>query len=125
MVREATLKFFESIDRRPRETLLEKVQGTVRVDLHQDGQTDHWFVQIDRGVVSVSRDEREADCVVVTDPDLFEQFADGTENALAAGLRGALTVAGKLHLFLLLERLFPSPPDSHGPRRLIRSELRR
>ena len=125
MVGDATLAFFESIDRRPREPLLEKVQGTVRFDLHKEGQTDHWFVQIDRGAVAVSRDEREADCVVIADPDLFEQFANGTENALAAGLRGEVTIGGKLHLFLLLERLFPSPPDSHGPRRLIRSELRR
>jgi putative sterol carrier protein len=121
----ATLTFFESLDRKPREPLLEKVRGTVRFDLRHDGQTDHWFMEIDRGEVSVSREEREADSVVVTDPDLFEQLASGTENGLAAGLRGALTIAGSLQLYLMVERLFPSPPDSQGPRRLIRSELRR
>lgn len=118
----ATLKFFETLDRKPREPLLEKVKGTVRFDLHHEGQTDHWYVEIDRGDVSVSREERPADSVVVTDPDLFEQLAAGTENGLAAGLRGALTIAGSLQLYLMLERLFPSPPDSRGPRRLIRSE---
>jgi putative sterol carrier protein len=121
----ATLKFFETLDRKPREPLLEKVSGTVRFDLHHDGQTAHWYVDIDRGAVAVSREEREADCVVVTDPDLFERLAAGTENGLAAGLRGALTIAGSLQLYLMLERLFPSPPDSQGSRRLIRSELRR
>jgi hypothetical protein len=124
MAGSATLKFFENLDRTPRQPLLEKVRGTLRVDLPQDGQTQHWFVEIDRGAVSVSRDERPADCVVVADPGLFEQLADGTENGLAAGLRGALTIAGNLHLFLMVERLFPSPPDSRGPRRLIRSESR-
>jgi putative sterol carrier protein len=118
----ATLRFFESLDRRPHESLLEKVKGTVRFDLHHTGQTDHWFVEIDRGNVSVSREEREADSVVVTDPDMFEQLADGRENGLAAGLRGALTISGSLQLFLMLERLFPGPPGSRGPRRLIRSE---
>jgi putative sterol carrier protein len=124
MAGNATLKFFETLDRKPREPLLEKVRGTVRFDLHEAGQTDHWFVEIDRGAVSVSRGERAADCVVVADPDLFERLADGRENGIAAGLRGALTIAGSLHLFLMLERLFPSPPDSRGPRRLIRSESR-
>jgi putative sterol carrier protein len=121
----ATLRFFENLDRRPREPLLEKVRGSVRFDLHHDGQTEHWFVGIDRGAVSVSREEREADSVVVTDPDVFEQIADGRENGLAAGLRGALTITGSLQLYLMLERLFPSPPDSRGPHRSIRSELPR
>jgi hypothetical protein len=124
VVGSATLAFFERLDRRPHEPLLEKVKGTVRIDLQREGQTDHWFVEIDRGAVNVSRKEREADSVVVTDPDLFEQLAAGTENGVAAGLRGALTITGKLQLFLMIERLFPSPPDSRGPRRVIRSERR-
>jgi putative sterol carrier protein len=116
----ATLAFFEGLDRRPYEPLLEKIKGTVRFDLQHEGQTDHWFVEIDRGALTVSREERDADSVVATDPDLFEQLAAGTENGVAAGLRGALTIAGSLQLYLMLERLFPSPPDSRGPRRRIR-----
>jgi putative sterol carrier protein len=125
MAGDATLAFFEGLDRRPHEPLLEKVKGTVRFDLQHEGQTDHWLVEIDRGAVNVSREERDADSVVATDPDLFEQLAAGTENGVAAGLRGALTVAGRLQLYVMLERLFPSPPDSRGPRRRIRSERRR
>lgn len=120
----ATLTFFEAIDRRPHEPLLDKVKGTVRFDLRRDGQTEHWLVEIDRGAVAVYREEREADSVVVVDPELFEELAAGSENAVAAGLRGALTISGSLQLFLSLERLFPSPPDSRGPRRLIPSERR-
>lgn len=120
MAGRATLAFFEGLDRRPHEPLLEKTKGSVRFDLQEEGQTDHWLVEIDRGAVSVSHKEREADSVVTTDPELFEQLAAGTENGVAAGLRGALTVAGNLQLYVMLERLFPSPPDSRGPRRRIR-----
>lgn len=116
--------FFTGLDRKRREPCLEKVSGTIRFDLRQEDRTDHWFVDIDRGDVSVSREERPADSVVVIDPELFEQIVSGAENGLAAGLRGALTITGNLHLFLMVERLFPSPPDSRGPRRVTRSETR-
>ncbi|HEX7745017.1 MAG TPA: SCP2 sterol-binding domain-containing protein [Micromonosporaceae bacterium] len=124
MAGNATLAFFEGLDRRRHEPLLEKIKGTVRFDLQHRGQTEHWLVAIDRGDLAVSREEQDADSVVATDPELFEQLANGTENGVAAGLRGALTIVGSLHLYLMLERLFPSPPDSQGPRRRIRREGR-
>lgn len=124
MIGSATLAFFEGLDRRPHEPLLEKVKGTVRFDLQREGETDHWFVDINRGDVTVCRLEREADSVVATDPDVFEQLANGTENGVAAGLRGAVTIVGNLQLYLMLERLLPSPPNSLGPRRRIRREGR-
>jgi putative sterol carrier protein len=116
---DATSKLFEALDRRRHEPLLEKVEGRIRFDIRRDGQTDHWLVRVKKGDVSVSREEREADAVVGADPALFERIARGEENAIAAMLRGAMTVAGSLQLILRLERLFPGPPDSRGPQRAL------
>ena len=119
MAGDATSSFFEALDRRGHEPLLEKVEGTVRIDLRKDGHTDHWLVTIKRGDVSVSREDREADGVIGASPALFERVVRGEENALAAMLRGAMTVAGNLQLILRLERLLPGPLDSRGPQRTI------
>jgi putative sterol carrier protein len=119
MAGDATSRFFEQLDRRGHEPLLEKMEGVVRFDLREDALTDHWLVRIEKGDVSVLREEREADAVVGSNPELFEAIVRGEENALAAMLRGAMTVSGNLQLILRLERLLPGPPGSHGPRRAI------
>lgn len=112
--------FFEALERRRHEPLLEKVQGTLRIDLLQDAHTEHWLLRIKKGDISVAREERQADTVVGTNPGLFRKVASGEENALAALLRGAMTVVGDLQLIVRLERLFPGPPDARGPRRALR-----
>ena len=124
MAGDATSGFFEALDRRGPEPSLEQVEGTVRFDLREDEKTEHWLVTIRRGEVSVSREAREADAVVGSSPALFERVIRGEENALAAMLRGAMTVAGNLQLILKLERLLPGPPDSRGPRRPISPGVR-
>ncbi|MFB9239299.1 SCP2 sterol-binding domain-containing protein [Plantactinospora siamensis] len=115
----ATVRFFEDLNRSRHEPLLQKVTGTVRFDLHQEAHTEHWTLQIERGDVRVTREDREADLVVNASPELFEQLVRGEENTIAAILRGALTLTGNALLILRIERLFPGPPESHGPRRRI------
>ncbi|WP_433387153.1 SCP2 sterol-binding domain-containing protein [Micromonospora sp. KLBMP9576] len=114
---DATTKFFEDLDRREFEPLLAKASGTLRVDLHEGPQTSHWLLRVDHGRVQVTREERDADTVVGMDPELFEALAEGREAGLAALLRGDLAVTGDLRRLVLLDRLFPGPPDSRGPRR--------
>lgn len=119
---DATTKFFEDLDRRGFEPLLAKTAGTLRLDLHEGVYTTHWLLQIDRGNLQVRQEDQEADTVVVTDPRLFGDLVTGQENAVAALLRGDMTVSGNLRLVLQLERLFPGPPDSRGPHHAFRRE---
>ncbi|MGC5020561.1 SCP2 sterol-binding domain-containing protein [Micromonospora sp. DT47] len=121
---DATTTFFEDLNRRGYEPLLDKTSGTLRFDLHEGAQTTHWLVQIDRGRLKVNQEDREADTVIGTSPKLFEDLAAGRENGLAALLRGDMTVTGNPRLVVQVERLFPGPPDAHGPRRLFRREVR-
>ena len=114
---DATTRFFEDLDRREYEPLLAKSSGTLRLDLHEGAQTTHWLLRIDHGRVQVSQEDQEADTVIGTSPELFDDLTTGREHGLAALLRGDLTVTGGLRLLVQLERLFPSPPDSRGPGR--------
>jgi putative sterol carrier protein len=118
-VTDETSRFFSSLDRRGHEPLLEKASGTLRIDLHEGSHTDHWVLEIDKGNIAVSRDQRDADGVVGASPELFERLVRGEENAVAAMLRGDMTVSGNLQLILRVERLFPGPPDTRGPQHLF------
>ncbi|MEU8262373.1 SCP2 sterol-binding domain-containing protein [Micromonospora sp. NPDC048999] len=119
---DATTRFFKELDRRGFEPLLAKSSGTLRFDLQQGAQTTHWLLQIDRGDLQVRQENREADTIVGSAPRLFDELVTGRENAIAALLRGDMTVAGDLRLLLQVERLLPGPADSHGPRRVFRKE---
>jgi putative sterol carrier protein len=92
-VADATTDLFESLRTRGHEPLLEQAQGTMRFELG-DGRVERWTVAIDRGDVTVSRARRKADCTVRADTQLFEDIASGKVNAMAAVLRGALSVEG-------------------------------
>ncbi|MFF5175073.1 SCP2 sterol-binding domain-containing protein [Micromonospora sp. NPDC000089] len=120
---DATTRFFEDLDRRGYEPLLDKTSGTLRFDLHEGAQTTHWLLQIDRGRLHVSQEDREADTVVGTSPALFEDLAAGREHGLAALLRGDMTVMGDARLVVQVERVFPGSPDDQGPRRYYRREV--
>ncbi|NES16812.1 MULTISPECIES: SCP2 sterol-binding domain-containing protein [Micromonospora] len=119
---DATMRFFEDLDRRGFEPLLAKTAGTLRFDLHEGAHTTHWLLEIDRGKLQVRQEDREADTVVGTGPRLFDELVCGKENGIAALLRGDMTVAGDLRLVLQVERLFPGPPDSRGPHHAFRRE---
>ncbi|WP_200214894.1 SCP2 sterol-binding domain-containing protein [Micromonospora coerulea] len=120
---DATTRFFEDLDRRGFEPLLQKTSGTLRFDLHEGAQTTHWLLEVDRGNLRVRQEDREADTVVGTDPRLFGDLVTGGENAIAALIRGDMTVSGDLRLLLQVERLFPGPADSRGPRHAFQREV--
>ncbi|WP_446216575.1 SCP2 sterol-binding domain-containing protein [Micromonospora sp. IBHARD004] len=121
---DATTRFFEDLDRRGFEPLLQKTSGTLRFDLHEGAQTTHWLLQIERGNLHVSQQDREADTVVGTPPRLFGELVTGNENVIAALLRGDMTVSGDLRLVLQLERIFPGPSDARGPHHAFQREVR-
>jgi putative sterol carrier protein len=106
---DATAAFFGELASRGREPLLSDAVGSVRFELVSDSRVEMWRVGLDNGDISVSRDERDADCVVRCDRELFDGVATGEVNAMAALLRGALIIQGNPELLVRLQRVFPSP----------------
>jgi len=112
-----TEEFFDELGRRDHEPLLEKVTGTLRVDLVRGKRTEHWLLAVRRGDLAVSHRNTKADCVLRADGALFDRIASGEANAMAALLRGEMGVEGDVELLVLFQRLFPGPPASRDRRR--------
>ena len=116
---DATAEFFDGLSRREHEPLLGKLRATVRFDIVDGSRTDHWMLGLDDGDIDVSRSDGDADCVVRADKAAFDKVASGRTNAMAAYLRGALTLDGEPRLLVRLMRLFPDPvgmPEVSGDR---------
>jgi putative sterol carrier protein len=109
-----TVEFFQSLGRRGDEPLLEKCSGAIRFDLTAKSGTDHWLVRLDNGLVSVTQENREADCVVRADKSVFKGLASGEMNGLTAYLRGLINVEGNPELLVLFQRVFPAPRRQHA-----------
>ena len=116
---DATAEFFDGLSLRGHEPLLGKLRATVRFDIVDGNRTDHWMLGLDDGDLDVSRSDGEADCVIQADKAAFDKVASGRTNAMAAYLRGALTLEGEPRLLVRLVRLFPDPvgmPEVSGDR---------
>lgn len=113
---DATAEFFDALAERGHEPLLEKTTGTVRFDLKEGKKTYRWLVAVVKGDVTVSRQNLRVDCVVSADKALFDDIASGKTNAMAALLRGAISLEGETQLMVLLQRLFPGPSRSRRRR---------
>ncbi|MFJ8580562.1 SCP2 sterol-binding domain-containing protein [Micromonospora sp. NPDC093277] len=96
--------------------LPEGTAGTVRLDLHDGGTTDHWYLTIDHQNVQVGRSTADADTVVHADRAVFDQLAAGYPRLVAALLRNDINVQGDMRLLLTLRRLFPGPSEARHPR---------
>jgi putative sterol carrier protein len=107
-----TAEFFESLRRHAHEPLLEHVKGTLRFELADDDQVEHWFVAVDNGDLAVSHLRRRADCTLRAPKRLFAGVARGEVNAMAAVLRGAVDVEGDPELLVRFQRVFPPPKQS-------------
>jgi putative sterol carrier protein len=105
----ATREFFDELAERKHEPLLENARGTVRFDLVNNGSTERWLVDVDKGDIAVSKKNGQADAILRTDKALFDGVATGEVNAMAAVLRGAITLEGNWELLVLFQRLFPAP----------------
>jgi hypothetical protein len=111
-----TTEFFVRLERRGHEPMLARTSGTIRFDLDGPHETEHWYVRIRKGDLTVTRDDDEADCVVRAGKELFDRLASGTANAMAAALRGLVEPIGDLQLIVQFQRLFPGPPPGYGDR---------
>jgi putative sterol carrier protein len=113
---DATAEFFDALVARGHEPLLEKATGAVRFDLKDGKKTDRWLVAVVKGDLAVSRQNLRADCIVTADKSLFDGIASGKTNAMAALLRGAMSVEGDVQLLVHFQRLLPGPSRSRRPR---------
>ena len=88
--------------------------GVVRFDVDAGGRTASWYLTITKGVVTVAHKGGEPDCVLTGDSATFDAVLSGRANAMAALLRGAFDVQGKVILLTGLQRLFPGSPGADG-----------
>ncbi len=106
--------FFEDLSKTGHVQLMQRVKGTVRFDLDDDGSIEHWYVAVDKGDVKVSRKKTSADAVMNADRSLLDDMVQGRVNATAAILRGLISVEGNLGLLMLFQRLFPGPSNARA-----------
>jgi putative sterol carrier protein len=104
-----TRAFFEDLAAKGYEPLLASFSGSLRFDLRGGKHTEHWYVDLKRGDVAVSHNDHDADVVLSTDRATFDAVLAGETNAMAALLRGTVTVRGKF--ILLLFRGSPGARD--------------
>ena len=83
--------------------LLRNTSGTVMVEVGGGGETERWYIGVQRGDVSVSRSGRTADCVVRTDRDTLDAILAGKLSVMPAMLRGLIEVEGKVNLLAALQ----------------------
>lgn len=98
-----------------------RVQGSIRVDLLRDGRVDHWLLQLLDGRLSVLREERDADCILILAKESFDKVVNGQEDLNVMLPRGDLRLEGSLQMLTVLRILLPGPPGAVDPRDLARS----
>jgi putative sterol carrier protein len=109
---EPTKRFFAALANE-QQPLLRTTSGTMRCDLEDGERTEYWYVTIKKGDVTVSHKRAAADCVVSTDLATFEAILRGEMNAMAAVLRGLVSIQGRVRLVVALQALFT--PSAGAP----------
>jgi hypothetical protein len=107
--------FFGELGSRGSEPLLRKVSGQIRFEIADGAHTDSWLVGVDKGELTVTREQGSPDCIIRGERAVFDEVARGRANALAAVLRGALVCDGDLGLLVAIQRIFPDPPREWDP----------
>jgi putative sterol carrier protein len=107
----ATDSFFTDLAERGQEPRLQRASGTLRVDLSNG---EHWYLDIHKGRIGVSRRNDPADTTVSTSPETFERLASGEANAMAAMLRNEIMFEGRPALGVLMQKLFPQLHTQEG-----------
>jgi putative sterol carrier protein len=100
--------FLERITREP-QPLLAGITGTLRFDVVDGDATTHNYVSVDHGAVTVTHDDAPADVVARMRRELFDEIRTGRANAVAATLRGEISIEGNPRLLNIFQRLFPGP----------------
>ena len=108
---DAIAAFFAELGTRMHEPLLRRATGTFRFEV-TGKRPEHWFVEVQKGDVTVSHSDAQASCTVRADRRVFDDIMSGRANALAASLRGAVEIEGDVGLLATFQRLLPGPPPA-------------
>src|SRR5438105_2857557 len=106
----ATAEFFDELASRSYEPLLGTETGTLRWDVTDGDGSEHWYVDVDKGNVSVSRKNAKAGTFLQMSREVSDGIVTGRSNAMAAVIRGVVATDGDLGLAMAFQRLFPGPP---------------
>ena len=101
---DTTGEFFTRLAERGYEPLLHSVSGTFHWDIEDAG---NWFVVVNNGALTVSRDTVEADCVIVCSREDFERMVMGKQNPTTLFMKGKMILTGDIVLAQMFQRLFP------------------
>ena len=104
-------EFFNALGKRGYEPLLQHNSGSIRFDLLDGGVTDHWRVVIDRGKVTVGREEAAADTVVTQGRPVLVDAVVGKQNLLNAIMLGQVGLTGDIERLVSFQRLFGHRPQ--------------
>ena len=96
--------FFERLAERGYEPLLHSVSGTFRWDIEDAGS---WYVVVNNGSLTVSRDTAGADCVIACSREDFERMVVGKQNPTTLFMQGKMKITGDIVLAQMFQRLFP------------------
>jgi putative sterol carrier protein len=91
---------------------LEALNGVMRFDLADGERTEHWYLAVHKGDVTVSHQGPDPDCTVSTELATFEAIVTGRMNAMAAVLRGAVEIQGRFAMLTAVQRFFAAPADA-------------
>ncbi|WP_330440770.1 SCP2 sterol-binding domain-containing protein [Micromonospora sp. NBC_00821] len=116
-------QYLGQLDTGRRPDLPETTAGTLRLDVRDDGRTDHWYLTIADQRVRVTRSADDAELVVRADRAVFDRMARGELHPGAGLLRNELTVQGNMQLLMLLRRIFSGPDGARHPHELGRAAL--
>jgi putative sterol carrier protein len=103
------MTFFTELAERGTNPILARTTGTIRADLANGKATEHIYIAIDKGVITVSNAKRDADAIIRADRDLFDGVTSGRVNVMAALLRGVIDVQGDFNLLMRFQKVFPGP----------------
>src|SRR5690349_21810303 len=108
---DTTHVFFERLATRSYEPLLHRVSGTIRCDIEDE---ENWFVVVNNGALTVSRNTVEADCVIMCSREDFERMVMGKQNPTTLFMQGKMIITGDIVLAQMFQRLFPDESLSGG-----------
>jgi len=105
---DALTDFLADLATRGHEPLLAKTSGSVCLEVSDGNGDERKTVSIDKGQVAVlGSGDAAADCTLRGSRDTLNRVAAGEVNAMAAVLRGAITIEGNWELLVRFQRLFP------------------
>ncbi len=100
-------EFFTGLARRGYEPVLHHVVAAIQWRVLDGTTTDHWWVGIDRGRVTVRNEEAPADSVASQDRQTLVEMILGRRNAMTTFLRGEAGYTGSGEPLVVFQRLFP------------------